>query len=94
MIREAEIESYFVAQVRVSGGEPFKFTSPGRRHVPDRMILWPGGRVRFVELKAPGRKPSLGQRREHQRFAAKGSPVQIIDSKAGVDAWIDEVCGP
>jgi hypothetical protein len=94
MIREAEIESYFVAQVRVSGGEPFKFTSPGRRHVPDRMILWPGGRVRFVELKAPGRKPSLGQHREHQRFAAKGSPVQIIDSKAGVDAWIDEVCGP
>ena len=93
MTREADIESYFVTQVRAAGGDPLKFTSPGRKNVPDRMVLWPGGRVRFVEVKAPGEKPTPGQCREHKRFAAKGSLVQIIDSKAGVDAWIDEVCG-
>lgn len=37
------------------GGLAPKFTSPGFDGVPDRLILLPGGKVAFIELKAPGK---------------------------------------
>jgi hypothetical protein len=88
MIREADIEAYFVKQVANAGCVAYKFVSPGRSNVPDRMVLMPGRRVYFVELKAPGNNPTAAQIREHARFARTGHQVQVIDTKAGVDAWI------
>ena len=35
------------------GGVCLKWVCPGWRGVPDRIILLPGGRVYFVELKRP-----------------------------------------
>lgn len=35
------------------GGVCLKWVCPGWRGVPDRILLFPGGRVYFVELKRP-----------------------------------------
>jgi len=39
----------------------------------------------WIELKAPGKKPTIGQLREHARMRAMGQRVEVVDSMAGVD---------
>jgi hypothetical protein len=90
-MRESIIEKYLVTQCKAKGWLCYKFSSPGHRGVPDRIILQPDGVVRFVELKAPGKKPIGLQLRTHERFAKFGSPVDVIDSKEGVDAWVGAI---
>lgn len=55
---EKEIEAHLVRRVKEAGGIAYKFTSPQRRSVPDRLVLMPGGRALFVECKRPGAKPT------------------------------------
>lgn len=79
--RESLIEKHLVAEVKRAGGHAYKFVSPGRRGVPDRIVLLPGGRIVFVECKAPGQKPRSEQLREHERLRALGFNVVVLDSK-------------
>ena len=88
MIRESDIEKYLVEQIKKLGGRCDKWVCPGRRHVPDRIVLMPKGRCEFVELKAPGKKPTAGQTREHERLRAFGFNVWVIGTKAAVDAFV------
>ncbi|WP_059413407.1 VRR-NUC domain-containing protein [Cupriavidus basilensis] len=85
---ESKIETHLVKRVKELGGAAYKFTSPQRRAVPDRLVLLPGGRVMFVECKATGQKPTDAQVREHARLRALGFPVLVLDSIAGVEAFI------
>lgn len=80
-IRESAIENNLVKKVKAAGGTAYKFTSPGRKAVPDRLVLLPGGRVVFVECKAPGELPRADQVREHNRLRALGFKVVVLDSK-------------
>lgn len=80
-IRESTIERHLVKQVKAAGGTAYKFTSPGRRGVPDRLVLLPGGQAVFVECKAPGEHPRPDQMREHNRLRALGFDVVVLDSK-------------
>jgi hypothetical protein len=91
MTLERDIEAYFVRRVKGIGGEAYKFTSPSRRNVPDRLVLYPGGFVEFVELKSPGKKATAGQLREHQRLLDMGFPVFVLDSRHAVDIYISSV---
>ncbi|MET4892518.1 VRR-NUC domain-containing protein [Morganella morganii] len=80
-VREDVIERHLVNEVKKAGGIAYKFVSPGRRAVPDRLVLLPGGKVIFVECKAPGEKPRADQLREHARLFALGHQVIVLDSK-------------
>ena len=84
---EIVIERAFVARVKSLGGMAEKFTSPGRRSVPDRLVTLPGGVIIFVELKRPGGKPTVAQLRDHERRRALGCDVRVIDSMESVDAF-------
>nr|WP_028988044.1 VRR-NUC domain-containing protein [Thermicanus aegyptius] len=84
-MRERDIEAYLRDRVKTLGGRAYKFVSPGNAGVPDRLVLLPGGRVVFVELKAPGRKPTPLQLAQHQRLRALGCDVRVIDSLEQVD---------
>ena len=79
--RENLIEKHLVAEVKKAGGVAFKFVSPGRRSIPDRIVLLPGGRIIFVECKSPGKPPRPDQVREHGRLRALGFTVVVLDSK-------------
>ena len=90
-MRERDVEAYLRDQVKAIGGIAYKFVSPGNAGVPDRLVLLPGGRVVFIELKALGQKPTALQTVQHARIRSLGFAVHVIDSKAAVDAWIREV---
>ncbi|HCM6141601.1 TPA: VRR-NUC domain-containing protein [Klebsiella aerogenes] len=79
--RESIIEKHLAATVKAAGGIAYKFVSPGRRSVPDRIVLLPGGRLVFVECKAPGKPARADQLREHERLRALGFTVVVLDSK-------------
>lgn len=81
-IREDSIEDHLVKEVKKAGGIAYKFISPGRRSVPDRLVLLPDGKVIFVECKAPGEKPTAAQLREHEKIRALGFIVRVLDSKS------------
>jgi hypothetical protein len=82
---ERDIEKALVKRITALGGTCEKFTSPARRSVPDRIVCLPGGVVEFVELKAPGKKPTEKQERDHQRRRALGCVVRVVDSLEGID---------
>lgn len=50
-MRESELESILVREVKKEGGKAYKWVSPGNAGVPDRIIFFPGGEIYFIELK-------------------------------------------
>jgi hypothetical protein len=91
-VLERDVEAYLADRMKAIGGQAYKFTSPARRGVPDRLVIFPGGTMVFAELKKPGEKPSDAQTREHQRLRALGCAVYgCVDSKEAVDRMIEEI---
>ena len=62
-MNEKLIERKLREGVKALGGLALKFSSPYHRGVPDRIVLMPGGRMYFVELKTTGKKPTLLQQK-------------------------------
>lgn len=91
-INERDIEKYLVARVKARGGFTRKLNWIGRRGAPDRVVFLNG--VHFVELKAPGKKPTKQQEREHERMEDQGANVWVVDCDADVDLFINTVDGP
>ena len=85
-MREKEVEARLVREAKRHGGIAEKFTSPGRRSVPDRIVWLPRGRVFLVECKAGGCDVTEAQARDHERRRALGFPVFVVDSYEAVDA--------
>jgi len=87
-MRESRIEGALVRRVHELGGYAIKLAAPGHRGAPDRLVLLPGGRVMFVEVKAPGRRPTALQARMHARLVAMGFRVETLDNLEAVDALL------
>ena len=84
---ERDVEQALVRRVKALGGTCEKFTSPTKRSVPDRIVTLPGGVIIFVEVKAPGKKPTPLQERDHAARRALGCDVRVIDNKDDADAF-------
>lgn len=87
---ESEIESYFIRKAWQAGVMTFKFTSPGRAGVPDRILI-ADGRVLFVELKAPGQNPRRLQVEAVRRMRLHGARCYCISTKEQADRLIDRL---
>ncbi len=92
-MREREIERRLVSAVRQMGGLALKFTSPGMAGVPDRLILLPGGRAFFAEVKAPGKRLRPLQERRKAQLEQLGFRVYAIDNPAAIAGMIQEIGG-
>ena len=88
---EKVLEAWFVAQVRKHGGRAYKFSSPGTRSVPDRLVLFPGGVAFFVEVKRQGKKATPKQAVEHAYLRQLGFRVFLCDTKASLLAALHSV---
>jgi hypothetical protein len=89
-VRESKIESYFVKEVEIAGGEAEKFVSPEKSGVPDRKVLWDGGNLDYVELKATNETPDAHQIRDHKRRRDRGFRVFVLNSFKAVDWYIEK----
>ena len=92
-MREKQIEQRLVRAVKALGGISPKLVSPGFDGMPDRMALLPGGRIGFVEVKAPGQKPRPLQIRRHGQLTALGFKVYVLDSAEQIPGIIREIGG-
>ena len=90
-MREKVIEHALVMATRSKGGIALKFTSPGFAGMPDRLVLLPHGRMGFVELKAPGRKPRPLQLARHRLLRRLGFKVYVIDEINQIDSVLEEI---
>lgn len=87
-MHEYEIEKHLVSETHKCRGWCFKFTSPGIAGVPDRIVILPGGKIGFAELKAPGKKPRLMQRAVIKVLYRLGCTVATIDNKKSAEGFI------
>ena len=88
-LSEKQIEQKLVAEVRRRGGMALKFVSPSYSGMPDRLILLPDGKVAFVEVKAPGKKPRSLQVKRHatlRKLGFQDIPVILKEVMEGDDA--------
>ena len=91
-MRENEIERRLSVSGKEMGGMAVKFVSPGLDGVPDRIVLLPGRKIAFVELKAPGKKPRPLQEKRKRQLEGLGFPVYVIDKAEQIGGVLDEIC--
>lgn len=90
-MKESSIERRLKKEVEKRGGKALKFVSPGMRGVPDRIVLLPGARTIFVELKAPGEKPEPLQVKRAAELRELGFKVYCLDSIEAINRFVSEV---
>ena len=92
-MREKQTEQKLVSSVKKLGGVCPKFTSPGFDGMPDRIVLLPGGRIAFVEVKAMGCKPRPLQLARHGMLRRLGFQVYVLDDAEQIGGILDEIRG-
>jgi hypothetical protein len=86
---EKEIEAKVCDYAKTKNVLVYKFTSPNRMAVPDRLFIRPDGRIWFCEFKREGQKPTPAQDREHHRLRQHKVSVFVIDSIEDGKAMVD-----
>lgn len=87
-MKEYAVEKYLVQKTQECGGICLKFISPGIAGVPDRIIILPGGKIGFAEMKAPGKKPRRLQRNVLRRLYLLGCRVCVIDNLESAENFV------
>lgn len=90
-MRESLLERRLVREVERIGGKVPKWVSPGNRGVPDRLVILPGGKTVYVEMKAPGKPLEPLQKKWARILQGLGHQVYKIDSNEDIDRFISEV---
>lgn len=93
-MREKNIESKLVKAVKEKGGIAPKFVSPGLDGVPDRLVLLPGGKIAFIELKATGKKMRPLQVRRKRQLEKLGFSVYCIDRADQIGGILNAIQTP
>lgn len=88
MMLEKQIETKVCDYAKTKGMMVYKFTSPARAAVPDRLFIY-NGSVFFIEFKRGGQKPTPAQEREHHRLRQHKVSVFVIDNVDEGMAMVD-----
>ena len=78
---EKVLEARLRKAVEERGGMAVKLTSQLHRGLPDRLVLMPGGKAFFVEVKTTGKKPTKLQAAVHRILREQGFQVFVVDSE-------------
>ena len=90
-MREKTIEKKLISETKAIGGIAPKLVSPGFDGMPDRMVLLPGGRIGFVEVKAPGKVPRPLQVARHRLLLELGFQVYVLDAPEQIGGILDAI---
>ena len=87
-MKEKIVENHFVWAVERIGGKTYKFTSPGRKGVADRIACFPDGSTWFVELKTKGGRLSVLQKMFMSDMTLLNQKYACLWTTEQVDEWI------
>lgn len=94
-LRERDVEKMLVQGVKKLSGIAYKWVSPGNSGVPDRIVILPGGRVIFVELKTKHGRLSEVQKAQIKRLTERGCEVHTLygieDVLTYLEVWANEI---
>lgn len=88
---EKQIEKRVCDYAKSKGVLAYKFTSPARAAVPDRLFISPIGKIWFCEFKREGQKPTEPQQREHEKLKQHNAQVFVIDNVDEGMAMVEEM---
>lgn len=91
-MRESSIEKKLCDRIKKRKGLCLKLTSPSMNGLPDRLVLMPGGRIAFVELKAPGESLRALQLTRKRQLEELGFAVYCVNCMEQVE-YLDKVLG-
>lgn len=87
---EKTLERALVEKIRQRGSICLKLQGNMYAGMPDRLILLPGGKAIFVELKSEGIKPRKLQLIRHKELRALGFKVFVIDTHEKLTQFLNE----
>lgn len=93
---ESRVEAMLKRRVKEAGGRFRKAHWVARRGAPDDLVWWPTpNRVKhpmpiaaFVEVKRPGKLPTIQQAHEHKLLRQDGWEVWVVDSFDAVECFV------
>lgn len=88
---EKLVERKLVELTKINNGMCIKLLCNHILGLPDRLCLFPGGKLAFVELKTTGEKPKRIQIFMHKKLRTLGFRVEVIDTVEGVINFVDEM---
>lgn len=88
---EKLIERKLVELCKINNGLCIKLLSNFFIGLPDRMCLFPGGKIIFVELKTTGQKPRKSQILVHSQLQKLGFNVFVVDKTEQIVELIDKI---
>lgn len=91
LMSEKALEAYLVKRVKMLGGVALKYSTPTCTGFPDRLLLLPGGRTAWCELKSRGKKPRAVQQARIQQLRELGQAVYVVSSRDEIERMIDNV---
>ena len=92
-MRETALERWLRVEIERRGGVARKFISPGWAGAPDRLVLMPGGRAWFVEVKRPGGKLQPLQAHRAEELTKLGFRVRVVSNVYELNRFLAEVDG-
>lgn len=90
---ESTFERYVVNKVKSVGGRAFKWVCPGVSGAPDRICIFPGGKIVFIELKRPGLTDGRSERQKKlcRLLRSLNCDVRQVSEKAELENLLKEV---
>lgn len=90
-MKETKLEQYLVKEIKKENGLCLKWMSPGAKGVPDRIIIMPGGKTYFVEMKQVSGRIDPLQKYVHKQFTQRGHKVYVLWTKEQVNEFVKKV---
>lgn len=90
-MNEKLIEKKLKQGVERIGGKALKFTSPFYTGMPDRLVLLPGGKVKWAEIKSTGKVLSPVQDVRKAELEALGFEVAVIDDQQTLTHFLNNL---
>lgn len=85
---EKYLEVLLIKEVKRAGGWAIKLLPGLITGLPDRLVLLPGGKIAFAEIKTTGKKPTKIQKVVHKQIRDLGFYVWVLDSTERINEFI------